>query len=160
MARSEFDTEAYEMFLDEETVTAFQGGPVPWLKDTEWTTDGVDPSIFPGGELPMKRIKHEDGVNRHSVALLAFALAHRAKHVNGPPRWLLTFKLSLEDVNKHAWEGSLKMYAYTNTLAVLKKLDTANYPGIRDQFVHPISPKVGDELLDIGYRMLHYSPEA
>ena len=102
----------------------------------------------------MKRIVCEDGVNRHGVATLAFALAHRAKRVNGAPRWLLTFKLSPEDVCKHMWEGSLKMHAHTNTLAFMKTLDTANSPGLRDVTVHAISPDVGDEFFRVGYGLL------
>ena len=102
----------------------------------------------------MKRILYENGVNRNSVATLAFALAHRANRVKGAPRWLLTFKLSPEDVCKHMWEGSLKMYSDSNTLAVVKTLDTANYPGLRDATAHPISADVGDGLLRVGYGLL------
>ena len=83
--------------------------------------------------------------------LLGYALAHRAKRVKGPPRFLLTVNLSPEDVYKHTWDESLKMYPRTNTLAVMKKLDSANYPGLRDATVHPISPESGEQLLKIGY---------
>ena len=66
---------------------------------------------LPQGDLPMKTVMYEDGDSRHSVNFLAFALAHRANHVNAPPRYLLTFNLSPEHLYKHAWEGCLKRYS-------------------------------------------------
>jgi hypothetical protein len=84
---SDYDEETYEMFIDEATAIAFDGGQVSWLAEGDWRANGMDPTLFPAGELPMKRIKRVHGVNNHDVALKYYALAHRSQMVNGPPRW-------------------------------------------------------------------------
>ena len=151
-ALSDYHPEKYEMFLCEETMAIFHGKSPSWLAadDGPWTTYGIDPSIFPQGQLPMKRVAL-DTAHHHSVALLAFAMAHRANHVIGPPRYLLTFRLSPEDVFDHSWEGSLKVYPETHTLAIMKTLDLTNFPGLRDCLLHPIAEEVGKQYLQIGY---------
>ena len=140
-------------------MNVFDGKSPSWLAadDLPWTTHGFDPSIFPRGELPMKRkrVIDEHGQNEYSVALLGYALAHRAKRVKGPPRYLLSFDLSPEDVTDHSWEGSLKIYPETNTLAIKKKLNLTNFPGLRECMVHPITEQLGKHFLEIGYTYIN-----
>ena len=156
-AQCNFDPERYEILLDDETMQVIHGLVVPsWLPTgTTWTANGFDPTLFPQGKLPMKRIMYEDGENYHSIAALAYAMAHRANNVTGPPAWLFTFKLSSEDVNKHTWDGSLKMASDgTHTLAIMRQLDPANYPGLRDMWFHRIEPGDGDQLLEQGRALI------
>ena len=62
----------YVMFIDEEAMRVFNGNPIQWA-DADWTStwrpNGIDPTIFPHGELPMKRVRLENGETDHSIAL-------------------------------------------------------------------------------------------
>ena len=70
----------YEILIDESTATAQGNG---------WLARGMDPTLFPQGAIPFKRILFENGVNNHSVASKYYALAHRARRVEGLPCWLV-----------------------------------------------------------------------
>ena len=153
-----YDDKKYEMFVDEETASVFSGGRIPWIDADTWRTNGIDPTIFRRGELPMKRILLNNPmmVNNtdHSIALFYFAMAHRAHSVRGPPRYLITLTMAPTDVVKGLWDGSLKMYPEQETLAFTKTLTVENYPGVHDVVAREISVDDGEKLLETGYMLL------
>ncbi len=149
-----YDTDTYEILLDEATAVAFNGGPIPWADDKEWRATGMDPSLFPQGALPMKRVLLERGEHNHSIAGKYFALAHRAQRVDGPPRWLITFKIAPKDLVKYLFEGSVQINHHTETLAFKKLITPENYPGLSNEKAHPIPEVLGERLLQMGYAAL------
>ena len=93
-----YRTDMYEILLDKAMWDACPGGPIQWDGDTSWRATGMDPTLFPQGSIPMKRVLLEGGENNHSIAAKYFAMAHRAHHVDGLPRWLITFKIAPKDL--------------------------------------------------------------
>ena len=76
-----FHDHMFEMCIDEETLNSFRGDEVAMKRD------GIDPSIFPKGELPMKEILLEEKMEivvNSPVAAMYYAMAHRRSHVKGP----------------------------------------------------------------------------
>ena len=53
-----------------------QGKKLPWLQAVEWRAEGADPSLFPNGTLPMKRILLNEGEDTHEPATKYDAMAH------------------------------------------------------------------------------------
>ena len=45
-----------------------------------------------------------------------------------------------------------------DTLAFIKPINKKNYPGIADVVAHPISPDVGERLLQFGYDQIAKRP--
>ena len=148
--------DTYEILLDADTVIAFGGGRIAWIAcSDDWRADGIDPKLFPGGVLPMKRSSLTGhGVSNYAIAAKYFAMAHRAERVNGPPRLLLTLKLSCEAVVEHLFAGDLTIDHRTQTLGFLKTIAPDNYPGLQDVEIRQIAEKVGGQLLEIGYAQL------
>ncbi len=149
-----YDTDTYEILLDEATAVAFNGGPIPWADDKEWRATGMDPSLFPQGALPMKRVLLERGENNHSIAGKYFAMAHRAGHVGGPPCWLVQFKIPPADLVPYLFEGSVQINHHIETLAFKKLITPENFPGLFDGKAHPIPEESGQHLLEMGYAAL------
>ena len=143
----------YEILIDESTATAFDGGPVAWLEDEEWRATGMDPTLFPQGAIPFKRILFENGVHNHSVASKYYSLAHRARRVQGPPCWLISITLQPEDLIKSLFDGSVQINPDTETLAFTETLTPQNYPGIT-AVARRIVPEIGSRLLQSGYTAL------
>ena len=139
----------YWILIDEAMATAFDGGPIAWLKAETWRAKGIDPNLFPAGGIPMKRIQLENGVNNHYVAGKYYALAHRKGGVIGPPRWLISITFQPGDLLKCLFDGSVQINPATNMLAFKKQTAPENYPGITG-ITHPIAPEIGDLLLQSG----------
>lgn len=114
----------------------------------------MDPSLFPRGELPMKRVSLENGDNNHSIAGTYFALAHRARRVDGPPRWLVTLGVAPNDLLKFLFDGSAQIIPLTDTLAFNKVLTPDNYLGIAKPTIHPLEEHVGESVLELCYMAL------
>ena len=148
-----YDLTKYEILIDESTATAFEGGPVAWLNGQEWRATGVDPSLFPQGVIPMKRILLENGVNNHSLATKYYALAHRSDRVEGPPRLLISIAFRPGDLVKCLFDGSVQISPETNTLAFKKQITPQNYPGIT-AVARRIVPEISSRLLQSGYTAL------
>ncbi len=138
------------MLIDESTAIAFNGGPLSWANDKQWRAHGMDPKLFSTGYVPMKPASGVDLVGRDAPASKGFALAHRARRVEGPPRWMVSLTLSAERVIKHLFDGLLEIHPQIETLAFKKPINEKNYPGIADVVAHPISPDVGERLLQFG----------
>ena len=149
-----YDTDTYEIFLDDARAIACDGGPIQWAEDTPWRATGMDPSLFPQGAIPMKRVLLERGENNHSIAAKYFAMAHCAHHVNGLPRWLITFKIAPKDLVTYLFEGSVQINHHTETLAFKKLITPENFPGLFNGKAHPIPEEMGQRLLQMGYAAL------
>ena len=119
----------------------------------EWLATGMDPTLFPQGAIPFKRILFENGVNNHSVASKYCALAHRARRVEGLPCWLISITLQPEDLIKSLFDGSVQINPDTETLAFTETLTPQNYPGIT-AVARRIVPEIGSRLLQSGYTAL------
>ena len=102
----------------------------------------------------MKRVLLERGENNHSIAAKYFAMAHRAHHVNGLPRWLITFKIAPKDLVTYLFEGSVQINPHTETLAFLKLIIPKGYPGLSNGKAYPIPEVMGQRLLQMGYEAL------
>ena len=87
----------------------------------------------------------------HSIAGKYFAMAHRAGNVEGPPRFLLQFKIPPADLVPHLFAGSVQINPHIETLAFSMVINLQNYPGLIDGIVHPLSEHVGQQLLKVGY---------
>ncbi len=146
-----YHRDMYEILLDQAMWDATQGGPIDWDPNTSWRATGLDPSLFPQGHIPMKRVLLEHGENTHSIAGKYFAKAHRAGNVNGPPRFLLQFKIPPTDLVPHLFAGSVQINPHIETLAFSMVINLQNYPGLIDGIVHPLSEDVGQQLLKVGY---------
>ncbi len=149
-----YHPDMYEIFLDNAMWIACGGGPIQWDEDTSWRATGMDPTLFPQGSIPMKRVLLERGENNHSIAAKYFAMAHRAHHVNGPPRWLITFKIAPKDLVTYLFEGSVQINHHTETLAFKKLITPENFPGLSNGKAHPIPEEMGERLLQMGYAAL------
>ena len=102
----------------------------------------------------MKRILLEDGINKHCVACKHYALAHRKGGATGAPCFLITFKMAQHDVCQALWTGSLKTHPEVETFAFVRLFTPENYPGIDELTAHPITPQIGQQLLDMGYGLI------
>ena len=118
-----YHPEAFEMFLSQEQFDVFRGERIPWLAEDTWRATGMDNTLFPKGEIPMKRIVLENDLNEHNIAMKYYALAHRAGRVNGPPAYRVRIRINADNLLKLLWEGSAKIYPEPETLALTKPLD-------------------------------------
>ena len=146
--------DTYAKLIDESTATAFNGGPLSWANGKQWRADGMGPKLFSTGYVPMKPASGVDLVRCDAPASKGFALAHRARRVESPPRWMASLTLPAECVIKHLFDGSLEIHPQIDTLAFKKPINKKNYPGIADAVAHPISPDVGERLLQFGFARL------
>ncbi len=155
-----YDSEKYEMFVDEETMVAFNGSPISWFDQDTWRADGMDPTLFPHSELPMKRVALPSD-NRltpfidHYIALKYFAMAHRAGTVRGSPRFLISLLMAPADLATAIWDRSVKVYPEIDTLAFTRTVNQENYPAVQDVVANPISDVDGAQLLAAGYLLLN-----
>ena len=108
----------------------------------------------------MKRIRLNGGAGTHDIALRYFALAHRAKHVDGAPRWLFSLRLSPADVVKYAYEGKLRIDPWAQTLGFTQNITPDNYPGMRDPTLRPIDGITAEHVLQMGYNLLKVDARA
>ena len=98
----------FEMCIDVETLNSFMGDEVAWSKP--YKCDGIDPSIFPKGELPMKKILLEEKMEivvNSTVAAMYYAMAHRRSHVKGPPVAMIRVTLGYLGLSRSSLDGSL-----------------------------------------------------
>ncbi len=149
-----YHPDMYEILLDKAMWDACRGGPIQWDPDTLWRATGMDPTLFPQGSIPTKRVLLEPGENNHSIAGKYFAMAHRAGHVTGLPCWLVQFKIAPTDLVPYLFEGSVQINHHIETLAFNMLITPENFPGLFDGKAHPIPEEMGQRLLDMGYAAL------
>jgi len=153
---AQFHPELFEILLDQQTFQAFGGGEVAWCGDASYRCDGADNSIFPKGQLPMKKVLLDDAgvVPNYPLASLGYAMAHRADRVEGPPVALLRVKLSKEGQLRAFLDGTLLSNPRQGAVAFLKPIKHDYYPELQDLVMRQISLGVGEYLLAHGYNIL------
>ena len=115
------------MYVDEQTLQAFTSGVPTWL-DTHWQNDGIDNRLFSGGVVPFAC----DSLGQE-VALKKFARAHRAKHVQGPPRILLKVSIPAPAAVAHCLDGDIQIMLSgrpEKTIGFAKPVNNANFPSM------------------------------
>ena len=140
-------TDAYEILLDDQMFQAYSGRAISWLEHDTWRAEGLEPTLFADGKVPMKLIEGDD----HIIAAKGYALAHRAGKVEGPPTWYIQILIAPEELLQHLFDGSVQMIPHTNTLAFGKVINRANYPCLSKLLIRPVSPEAGEQLLRTGY---------
>ena len=119
--------------------------------------EGPDPTIFPNGELPMKKVVLDDSmeiVADFPIASLFFAMAHRRGNAKGVPAALMRVQLGPEGQRRGVSAGSLIPRAQQHTVAFVKRLTPENYAELKDVVIHEIKVDVGQRMLDFGYALL------
>ena len=143
-------------------LTICNGAKILWLNShqKDWRAEGLDPTMFPGGEVPFKRVLMENGVNKHSIAAKWFARAHRRGNATGLPAYRVTMKMSPAAVLGAIWAEKAIPHPNREGLGLLVTVTTKNYPAMYDLDVNPIVPAHGQWLLDEGYRLSGHQADA
>ena len=139
----------FEMFLCQSTHTAFFKGEVPWLADFTWYCPGIHPSLFGGGTVPMKTWSPD-----HRVASKYFALAHKAGHADGLPKYLITGSMAAEWITSHFVRGDIVAQPDQDTIGFCKLMDTDNYPALKWENFVEFTDDEAAQILQGGYQLL------
>ena len=118
----------FEIFLERETQQAIRTGKVPWYDPEDvdgYRCDGLDPGIFPCGEVPMKFWSPD-----HRIALEWFARAKKAGTISLPPTILLTASMSALRFLEHCLRGDIVIHSARRTCGLTKPLNHHNYPSV------------------------------
>ena len=118
----------FEIFLERETMQAIRTGRVTWYDPEDahgYRCDGLDPGIFPCGEVPMKFWSPD-----HRIALEWFARAKRAGNISLPPTTLLMASMSALSFLEHCLRGDIKIHSEMRTCGLKKPLNNINYPDV------------------------------
>ena len=148
------------MLLDEPTEKAINAMPIEWLRDEpdpnvrSYRAHGFDPTIFPKGWIPFKRVAlNEQGTNRHVLAAMYYALAYGSGKVKGPPVALATLELSSAGFVSGYWKDTLHVTPDQCTLHLKRAITIEDYEGFADTpMVQPLLN--GDDLLRLGQMLL------
>ena len=135
----------FEMFLDQETMEAIQTGRVPWYDandESGYQCDGVDPAIFPGGEVPMKPWSPD-----HRIALEWFARAHRARRISHPPVYLLMASMPALTFLEHILRGDIVIHSEMSTYGLKKAMNKTHYPDLVAELIK-FSDKDAEQMLN------------
>ena len=155
---AKYHDELFEILLDQETMVAFNGGEVAWCTDKTYRCEGPDPTIFPLGEIPMKRVVLDENMEivcNFPIAALFYAMAHRCGNVTGAPVAVMRVQLSQEGQHHGFFRSSLTPNPQEHTVAFNKTLTHENYAGVKDVVYHEMSEDVGQALLNLGYALLN-----
>ena len=139
----------FELFVERETMQAITTGYVSWYDpkdDHGYRCDGLDPGIFPCGEVPMKFSSPD-----HRIALKWFAHAVRAGIVSLPPTFLLMARMPALCFLEHCIRGDIVIHSKMSTCALKKPVNEKNYPGLVMEFIEFTE--------DEAQRMLEYATE-
>ena len=140
----------FEMFFDTETKTAFFDGVVPWLgEDCHWHCPGIDPTLFPKSEVPMKMFSAD-----HRVASKYFALAHRSGKTKSLPKYLLGGMIPGDWALTHFIQEDIRSHKEQETLAFTKLIDEKNYPALKWTLSIEFTDAEATQILQGGYRLL------
>ena len=118
----------FEIFLDQKTMEAIQLKMNPLFDandESGYQCDGVDPAIFPGGEVPMKPWSPD-----HRIALEWFARAHRARRISHPPVYLLMASMPALTFLEHILRGDIVIHSEVSTCGLKKPLNKIHYPDL------------------------------
>ena len=123
----------FEIFLERETQRAISTGKVSWYDPEDvhgYRCDGLDPGIFPCGEVPMKFASPD-----HRIALKWFAHAVRAGIVSLPPTFLLMARMPALCFLEHCIRGDIVIHSKMSTCGLKKPVNAKNYPGLVMEFI-------------------------
>ena len=123
----------FEMFLDQKTMEAIQLKMNPLFDandESGYQCDGVDPAIFPGGEVPMKPSSPD-----HTIAMEWFARAHRAGRISHPPAYLLMASMPALAFLEHILRGDIVIHSERSTYGLKKAMNKTHYPDIGLQLI-------------------------
>ena len=126
-------------------MVAFRTGYVSWYDpdDVErYRCDGLDPGIFPNGEVPMKFWSPD-----HTVALQWFARAIKAGTISRPPTSLLMAKMPALGFLEHCLRGEIVIHSQMRTCGLKKPVNENNYPGLVMEVID-FSEEEGKHMLD------------
>ena len=135
----------FELFVERETMQAITTGYVSWYDpkdDHSYRCDGLDPGIFPCGEVPMKFWSPD-----HRIALEWFARARRAGTISLPPTFLLTVSMPALRFLEHCLRGDIVIHSETSTCGFKKPVNPVNYPGLEVDAIE-IADDVAQNMLD------------
>ena len=140
MAR--FHDRMFEMCIDQETWNSFMGDEVSWSRP--YKCDGIDPSIFPKGELPMKKIFLDENMElmeNYPVTAMYYAMTHGRSHVKGPPVGLLRVTLGDVGLSRSFLNGSLVPHIEQHGVVFTKSVTPENYDIQNGQALLPCGAK-------------------
>ena len=123
----------FELFLERETMQAITTGHVSWYDadDAEGCScDGLDPRIFPCGEVPMKFASPD-----HRIALDFFVRAKIAGYITLPPTFLIIARMPALRFLEHCIRGDIVIYSQMSTCGLKKPVNAINYPGLEMEFI-------------------------
>ena len=135
----------FEMFLDQKTMEAIQLKMNPLFDandESGYQCDGVDPAIFPGGEVPMKPSSPD-----HTIAMEWFARAYRAGRILHPPTYLLMASMPALAFLDHILRGDIVIHFERSTYGLKKAMNKTHYPDIGLQ-LNKIPDNVAEQILD------------
>ena len=136
------------MYIDQATADAFFNGPVEWIA-SDWQCRGVDPTIFPKGEVPFKKFSED-----HSIAAKYYAMAFRKGGVTGAPVILLQGSLPRDlSLLQHFEHGSIRVYGHIDTVAFTQVLHSDTFHGLHWN-VYPLDGAAGQDVLTRGAALL------
>ena len=144
-----FSQDRFALFVDEATLSAVQSGVASWCDDGNWRAEGFDNSLYPKGELPLKRIAiTEDGHENYHIALYSYSLACKQKFLNGPPVALLIVTAhNSQQLLDGVLDGSIVPRPKQHGMHLAKPLTSY---GFLDYIVHPLPVEIGMHLLSTG----------
>ena len=144
-----FSRDRFALFVDEATFSAVQSGVASWRDYGDWRAEGFDNSLYPKGELPLKRIAlTDDGHENFHIALYSYSLACKQKFLNGPPVALLIVTAhNAQKLLDGVLDGSIVPRPDQYGMHLAKPL--SRY-GFLDYIVHPLSVEIGMHLLSTG----------
>ena len=144
--------ERFAVFLDEQTLKAVESGVVPWRDYGDWHPEGFDNTLYPQGELPLKRIAvMEDGRENYHIPLYSYSLASKKEFVKGPPvALLLVTAHGTQPLLDGLLNGSIVARPHMYGMHLVKPLSSYRF---LEHVVHPIPEDLRQHLLSVG---LHF----
>jgi hypothetical protein len=149
-----FDYSKYQMLLSQQCLDVVLGRGCAWAP--EYTTDGIDNTVYPGGMVPFKfTALNGQQEDHHVLAAKYYAMAHRRGNVEGPPVAIAVVNFPADEVLAAILEKTLTLIPDQCTLGFMKKVARANYPGMKEEVkIYPISPEGQISLLNLGLAFL------
>ena len=128
------------MYLDDDTA----------FKYFHKGANGINNKDFPENVVPFAPQS-----NNEQVALKKFARAHRAGHVTGTPKHLLTIRIPSNCAVGHFVDKTIKVLDHRpeDTIGFTKPVTATNYPSMQVIWTK-IDAGISDQLLQLGLQLL------
>ena len=143
----------FYMYVDQQSMDAYQTGRPTWLADNDWRNDGIDNRLFSGDVVPFAENAQD--------ALKKFAMAHRIGCVVGPPVLLIEGRLAAAYALGHLKNGDIVILhdRPQPTIAFAKPVNHINYPNMVVN-VYLLEPDEGSTVLAQGLQLVLPHPSA